>query len=392
MSNDADRRLEMAAAAVFTLGSYARARLDSLAGSATTRAYILRRETEAAHTRRVAAAHAVADTRVRDCCVRARAAVEKRTGGSDASSPVAGCSVRIGELSFGPDSVVPLVVPLLGQGNLVVSGGAPGVVGELFAAIVDGVRAVVRSLDVHCFDPAGRGHVRREAHRAPGQFADLIHVLTRARATSAQLLVVLDYPHGMDDDTARALTELMRTGPEDGVSVVLHHDPEHRDSCAGLDFSRPLRGYGNDFVWQACPPGRVRLDPANVTAAASDSRHHCLDYLSELAEIVTIARTRDDEITAADHQLQTGTAALARHLLELDDRERHHRAVIDAQERTAHRLLLSVRRGDLIRNLEPTPPTTALSTEELVRAHEVAVHELRRQVEAQSAPDRTAPA
>ncbi|MEU4596061.1 hypothetical protein [Nocardia sp. NPDC023988] len=285
-----------------------------------------------------------------------------------------------------------MVVPLLGQGSLVVSGGAPGVVGELFAAIVDRMRAVVRSLAVHCFDPAGRGHLQREAQRAPEQFADLVHGLTRTRATSARLLVVLDYPRGMDDDTATALTELMGTGHEHGVSILLHHDPEHRDSCAGLDFSRPLRGYGNDFVWQACPPGRVDLDPSNVSVAVPDSRRNYLDYLSELAEIVTIARTRDDEITAADHQLQTGTAALARHLLELDDRERHHRAVIDAHERTACRLLLSVRRGDLIHEPEPTPPTTVLSTEELLRALEVAVHELRRQVEAQPAPDRTAPA
>ncbi|KAF0847078.1 hypothetical protein FNL39_104500 [Nocardia caishijiensis] len=376
----------MAATAVFTLGSYARIRLDSLAASATARACLQRRETEAAHTRRIAAAHVVADALVRERCVRARAAVAEGAVGS----PFDGCSVQVGELSFGAGDVVPVVFPLIGRGNLVISGGAPEVVAELFTAVVDRVEAIVPSLDTHRFDPAGRGH--REVSRTPERFAEVVRTLARSRTTRAdipRLLVVLDYPRGLADETVVALGELMRTGPEHGVSVVLHHDPDLLGSIDGLAPALPLRGYGGDFLWQACPPGRVRLDPATVSASMTPSPHRYDEYLSELTEIVRISRTRDDEITAAEHQLQTGTAALARHLLEVDDRERDHRSVLEAQERSAGRLLLAARRADLIRVAEPTRPTPLLSIEELLRAQEMAVHELRRQVEAVPTADRT---
>lgn len=161
---------------------------------------------------------------------------------------------------------LPALVPLLDSGNLALVDAedalwpwdtVTGVVLRALAAVPAG------RLEVVVFDPRIRGlfsgftalrggpaDVLAESIATPTEFAERLHDLRNAVARVAELtgahgvadlgslteatgvqpepyrlVVVLDYPYGVDATVQRELARLADGGPRRGVSLLVHHDP-----------------------------------------------------------------------------------------------------------------------------------------------------------------------
>ncbi|MFD3591625.1 hypothetical protein ACFWU5_02770 [Nocardia sp. NPDC058640] len=116
---------------------------------------------------------------------------------------------------------------------------------------------------------------------------------------------------------------------------------------------------------------RARVAAAGARVESADA--------DELAAAVT---HRDNEILEADRRRQSLIAAIARHRLDEDTRARHHRATIDRFERSAQQMLIEAGRRDLCAYRPTVDSAGGVTVDELVAALELAVHDLRRRVDA----------
>jgi hypothetical protein len=219
--------------------------------------------------------------------------------------------VRIGTVAVdgpylaGADGVVlPVLVPLLDHGNLVMTS-APEAsdLGQLVRNVV--VRALASTgagqMVLRAFDPALRGHlapftilreVNEDLFPPPGvrdeQLEQLLYEMAsdvrrvsdlgRGTTTSLgrlrvetgqpienyQLVVVFDYPRGLSERSAQLLDTLLRTGPSHGVSFLIHHDPtvtsEHAHLVQLERYAQTLDLRGDHVAWSAVPGLAVSVE------------------------------------------------------------------------------------------------------------------------------------
>ncbi|WP_410870133.1 hypothetical protein [Nocardia sp. A7] len=97
---------------------------------------------------------------------------------------------------------------------------------------------------------------------------------------------------------------------------------------------------------------------------------------------VEVARRHGaEEVEGADRRRHSLIAAIARHRLDEDTRNRRRGAAIDKQERAAERMLIEANRGDLCAFRPTVTSAGGVTIDELVAAQELAVHELRRRLD-----------
>ncbi|MFE1592022.1 hypothetical protein [Nocardia sp. NPDC058705] len=125
---------------------------------------------------------------------------------------------------------------------------------------------------------------------------------------------------------------------------------------------------------------------ARLLLADGEAKHResvaAANARAEAADDVEARRRCDDEIDAADRRRHSLIAALARHRLDEDTRNRQRGAAIDKQEHAAQRLLIEADRGDLCAYRPTVHSIGGVTVDELVAAQESAVHELRRRLDA----------
>ncbi|MFD4460364.1 hypothetical protein [Nocardia sp. NPDC058480] len=129
---------------------------------------------------------------------------------------------------------------------------------------------------------------------------------------------------------------------------------------------------------------QARLLLAEGEAEHRDSvRDACAraEELAATADAELARRQRDGAVDGADRRRHSLIAAIARHRLDEDARDRHRAAAIDKQERAARRVLIEANRGDLCAYRPTVPSPAGVTVDELVAAQELAVHELRRRLD-----------
>ncbi|MDQ1659995.1 MAG: segregation ATPase FtsK/SpoIIIE, family [Cryptosporangiaceae bacterium] len=218
--------------------------------------------------------------------------------------------LRLGTLG---DSGLPALVPLLGHGNLVVTGEAAWATDVLAGLVLRALGALPAGvLELVVYDPRIRGvfsafaALRRASARilaeplaTSAEFAGVLPEIRAAVARVAELLgahgvpdlgalgvqpephrivVVLDYPYGIDPAVHEELLRLADGGPRRGVSLLVHHDPAVA-AVHGVDPDRLLAhavavsGRAGSVQVSALPGVEVRPDPAPprelVTAVAA---------------------------------------------------------------------------------------------------------------------------
>jgi hypothetical protein len=285
--------------------------------------------------------------------------------------------LRIGSLvvpGVAPDGErledLPALVPLLDVGNLaVVDAEDAGWSVDVLSALV--LRALATApagrLEVVVFDPRIRGvfspfsTLRRasadifgEPIATPADFARRLHTLRAAVARVAELVgahgvpdlggliaatgvqpepyrlvVVLDYPSGVDSVVQEELIRLADGGPRRGVSLLVQHDPRvpggHGvDPAALLAHATVVAGRAGALTIDAFPGVTIRPDPAPprelVTAVAThlaDRAHHGAAPSVDFADLLP-ARDRFWSRTAIDGMTAVlGTSGFDRVELEL---------------------------------------------------------------------------
>jgi hypothetical protein len=128
----------------------------------------------------------------------------------------------------------------------------------------------------------------RQAQLGHQHFEDLVR--ETGRVTDPYRLVVLfDYPAGIDTLAQRDLVRLAATGADRGICFLVHHDPAMAaetevDPRRLLDLLTPV-AVGNDRVEHGqLPDVPVRLDPGIDANVAAD----VCDVVAELAEIAVL--------------------------------------------------------------------------------------------------------
>ena len=128
---------------------------------------------------------------------------------------------------------------------------------------------------------------------------------------------------------------------------------------------------------------------ARLLLVEGEAKHHdtvrdaCAraEELAATAEAETARRHRDSEVDGADRRRHSLIAAIARHRLDEDARNRRRATAIDKQERAAERMLIEANRGDLCAYRPTVTSPAGVTIDELVAAQELAVHELRRRLD-----------
>ncbi|MGY0500973.1 hypothetical protein ACWZHB_21005 [Nocardia sp. FBN12] len=139
-----------------------------------------------------------------------------------------------------------------------------------------------------------------------------------------------------------------------------------------------LRGTAAAFEAQA----RLLLADGEATHQESVRDAYAREAEFAAAGDVEAARRRcADEVDVADRRRHSLIAAIARHRLDEDTRNRHRGAAIDKQERAAERMLIEADRGDLCAYRPTVSSAGGVTIDELVAAQELAVHELRRRLD-----------
>jgi S-DNA-T family DNA segregation ATPase FtsK/SpoIIIE len=135
----------------------------------------------------------------------------------------------------------------------------------------------------------------RQAQLGHRRFEDLIR--ETGRVTDPYRLVILfDYPAGIDTLAQRDLLRLAATGGERGICFLVHHDPSMSpendvDTKQLLDLFTPVAITNNKVEISALPGVSAKLDPpfdANVAAGICD----VVAELAEIAVLPTIDFTR----------------------------------------------------------------------------------------------------
>ncbi|MFD3743017.1 hypothetical protein [Nocardia sp. NPDC058633] len=129
---------------------------------------------------------------------------------------------------------------------------------------------------------------------------------------------------------------------------------------------------------------QARLLLADGEAEHRDSVRDACARAEELAATDSEAarRQRATAIDGADRRRHSLIAAIARHRLDEDTRNRRRANAIDKQERAVRRMLIEADRGDLCAYPPTVSSAAGVTVDELVAAQELAVHELRRRLRA----------
>jgi hypothetical protein len=201
---------------------------------------------------------------------------------------------------------LPALLPLLDVGNIAVVGSEPWAMELLTGLVLRSIAAVPPGrLEVVVFDPRIRGvfspfaSLRRantdifgEPVGTAPEFEKRLHALRAAVARVAELVgahsvpdlgslvtatgvqpepyrlvVVLDYPTGVDSTVQAALERISDGGPRRGVSLLIHHDPQARvnndvDPAALLAHATVITGRAGAVTTDTLPGVTVRPDPA----------------------------------------------------------------------------------------------------------------------------------
>jgi hypothetical protein len=128
----------------------------------------------------------------------------------------------------------------------------------------------------------------RQAQLGHKRFEDLVRETGRV-TDPYRLIVLFDYPAGIDTLAQRDLVRLAATGADRGICFLVHHDPamtsEHEvDARQLLDLLTPVAVVNEKVDLSQLPNVSVRLDPgidANVAAGVCD-------VVAELAEIAVL--------------------------------------------------------------------------------------------------------
>ncbi|WP_194823961.1 hypothetical protein [Nocardia sp. XZ_19_231] len=139
---------------------------------------------------------------------------------------------------------------------------------------------------------------------------------------------------------------------------------------------------------------QARLLLADGEAEHRDSVRDAYARAEELvatADVEMARRQRDSEVDGADRRRHSLIAAIARHRLDEDARNRRRAAAIDKQERAAQRMLIEANRGDLCAYRPTVTSPAGVTVDELVAAQELGVHELRRRLDVYLAAVETHP-
>ncbi|MFD3703983.1 hypothetical protein ACFWUP_12595 [Nocardia sp. NPDC058658] len=134
------------------------------------------------------------------------------------------------------------------------------------------------------------------------------------------------------------------------------------------------------MVFQVSAHARAGL---RSTAEAFDTQARLLLAEGEAKHRESVTDAPDHAaIDKADRRRQSLIAAIARHRLDEDTRNRQRGAAIDKQEHAAQRMLIEADRGDLCAYRPNAHPAGGVTVDELVAAQELAVRELRRRLDA----------
>ncbi|WP_344610617.1 FtsK/SpoIIIE domain-containing protein [Dactylosporangium salmoneum] len=292
--------LDAARAGARSRAATQRQRLDST-GSAEVRQAVSGAQTrwERAHAQVWAAARALAGAD--------QAGPPPELGGAAGLLDVAG-HVRIGSVGRSPKGAAalpppPVLLPLLGQGNVRVVGDAahPSVAGVLQTIVLRALTATgLGQLRIAVVDPRLRAlHApfavlgrsddplleppatnRQEVEALLARLVEVhqrIAGLVRGNAESLaelsrraglpvephRLIVVLDFPDAFSEQAQASLLSLMRDGPRYGISILLHHEP-----AVAVDASAETLTIGTTVTWTTVPQLAIRLDPPPGDAEA----------------------------------------------------------------------------------------------------------------------------
>lgn len=331
------------------------------------------------HDRAIAVARNRAAQSVTEHTLAARDASPKRPTATDPLAvadhiPLGTLHASGARAGVNTDIEAPLIVPLVGRSNLVVIGGDGKDIAR--TAIWEALdRTGPGQLDVIGFDPLLTGAlapfaplrgvgedllvVHNRAHDLEREVARLTADVQRVNDTLRgasdslvdfrtktghaverfQLVVLLDYPNGIEEPTHRQILALAKAGPAAGISFVIQTDPRQPVPdwwrAADLDpLGNTLVGRGGTLSWTAHPAFTVRTASEGAATLAAD-----VDALVERVANASAPSVAFDDVqqtTARWTQSSTDGLRFAigrsgQHVTEItlgDEREQRHNALI----------------------------------------------------------------